>query len=426
MRDSVDSVFETFKIGAGPSSSHSIGPQRATQLFLTQLSAPPARVRVTLRGSLAATGKGHLTDQTIARALGKVPNEIVWDNATPTPRHPNTMVFEALDAAGAVTRAWTVYSVGGGSLTDDTGPVGETAPVRYPVRNLAQVMARCEQDGLTFWQFVEQQERDVWPRLEAVWTVMRESVERGLKNTRVLLPGTLKLGRRARTTWLRAQSLQSPQRDLAVVSAFALAVAEENAGAGTIVTAPSCGPAGVVPGLLYYFETVKETPRDEILRALATAGLFGSIIRANASVSGAEVGCQGEIGSACSMAAAAGSQILGGTLSQIEYAAEMGMEHHLGLTCDPVEGYVQIPCIERNMTACLRAFECASFSLLTDGRHLVSFDDVIEVMYRTGIDLQARYRETAGGGLAELWRRRAKRTTPAPAPVPEPDRNRCD
>lgn len=428
MRDHVDSIFETFKVGAGPSSSHSIGPQRATQLFLARLPQPPARVRVTLRGSLAATGKGHLTDQTIARALGRVPYDLAWDTRSPTPRHPNTLLFEALDATGAVTQSWTVYSVGGGSLADDNGPVGEQAPVRYPVRNLAQVMALCEENSLTFWQFVEQQEGDLWPRLDSIWTAMRDSVERGLKNTRVLLPGTLKLARRAHTTWLRAQALQSPQRDLALVSAFALAVAEENASAGTIVTAPSCGPAGVVPGLLYYFETIKATARDEILRALATAGLFGSIIRANASVSGAEVGCQGEIGSACSMAAAAGSQLMGGTLRQVEYAAEMGMEHHLGLTCDPVEGFVQIPCIERNMTACLRAFECASFSVLTDGRHLVSFDDVIDVMYRTGVDLQARYRETAGGGLAELWRRRAKRTSPAPAPgaAVDVDRNRCD
>lgn len=428
MRTCVDSIFETFKVGAGPSSSHSIGPQRAAQLFLAQLNTPPARVRVTLRGSLAATGRGHLTDQTIARALGDIPHEIVWDSVTPTPRHPNTLVFEALDPAGATTRSWTAYSIGGGSLTDDTGPVGEQTPVCYPARTLTEVMTHCEEAGLTFWQFVEQQEQDVWTRLARIWTVMRESVERGLRNTHVLLPGTLRLARRAHTTWLRAQSLQSPQRDLALVSSFALAVAEENACAGTIVTAPSCGPAGVVPGLLYYFETVKGAARDEILRALATAGLFGSVIRANASVSGAEVGCQGEIGSACSMAAAAGSQLLGGTLRQIEYAAEMGMEHHLGLTCDPVEGYVQIPCIERNMTACLRAIECASFSLLTDGRHLVSFDDVIEVMYRTGIDLQARYRETAAGGLAELWRRRAKRP-PLPAtsaPDPETDRNRCD
>jgi L-serine dehydratase len=423
---SVTSIFETFRVGAGPSSSHSLGPQRAAQLFLRRLPQPPARVRATLMGSLAATGRGHLTDKTIARALGRIPCDIVWDPDTPVTRHPNTLRFDALDAGGSVSASWTVYSVGGGALADDDGPL-QTGAATYPFRTIGEILAHCESGGLTFWHVVEQHEADVWPRLEEVWRIMRESVERGLKSAQVLLPGSLKLARRAHTTHLRATSLQSPHRDMALLSAYALAVAEENANGGTIVTAPSCGPAGVVPGLLYYHETQKSAPREEILRALATAGLFGSVIRANASVSGAEVGCQGEIGSASSMAAAAGAQLLGGTLRQIEYAAEMGMEHHLGLTCDPVEGYVQIPCIERNMTACLRAFECASFALLTDGRHLVTFDEVIEVMYRTGKDLQSRYRETAAGGLAEIWRRRVKRPTPAvPAPSAADLRNRCD
>jgi L-serine dehydratase len=424
----VGSIFGTFKIGAGPSSSHSIGPQRAARRFLAGLKARPARMRVTLLGSLAATGRGHLTDQTVASALGDIPCEFVWDSTDVRIGHPNTMRFDALDAGGAVIRSWTVYSVGGGSLADDAGPVGETDPAHYPVRTVGEALGRCEEQHLAFWQFVERHERDPWPRLSEIWGVMKESVERGLRSTQALLPGSLQLPRRARATHLRAQSLQSPQRDMALLSAYALAVAEENANAGTIVTAPSCGPAGVLPGILYYFEAVKGTPREEILRALATAGFFGSVIRANASVSGAEVGCQGEIGSACSMAAAAASQLLGGDLHQIEYAAEIAMEHHLGLTCDPVEGYVQIPCIERNMTACLRAFECASFSLLTDGKHLVSFDEVIDVMYRTGRDLQSAYRETARGGLAALWRRRmTARTAPGETTAPDGEaRNRCD
>ena len=428
MSKPIESIFETFKTGAGPSSSHSIGPQRATRLFLAQLNQTPARVRVTLFGSLAETGRGHLTDKTIEKALGDIPGEVVWDTTTPTPHHPNTLTFEAFDAAGRLDRSWTAYSVGGGSLADARGPVNAAPVVTYPLASIAEALARCEGENLAFWQLVEQLEQDPWPRLDAVWTTMRDSVERGLRSTQNLLPGSLKLPRRAHTTFLRAQSLQSPQRDLALLSAFALAVAEENANGGTIVTAPSCGPAGVVPGLIYYFETVKQTPREEILRALATAGLFGSVIRANASVSGAEVGCQGEIGSACSMAAAAGSQLLGGSLHQVEYAAEIGMEHHLGLTCDPVEGYVQIPCIERNMTACLRAFECASFSLLTDGRHLVSFDDVVEVMYRTGLDLQSAYRETARGGLAALWRKRmTQREEPTACPAKPPNApSACD
>lgn len=426
MKRDVESIFETFKVGAGPSSSHSIGPQRAARHFLGMLASPPSHVRVTLRGSLAETGKGHLTDQTIEHALGPIPHEIVWDTTTPTPHHPNTLLFEAFDASGSSIRSWTAYSIGGGSLADDTGPIGAQDGVTYPIRSIADAIAICERDRIAFWQLVERTERDLWPRLDAVWSAMRTSVDRGLRSTQALLPGSLKLERRAHTTWLRSQSLQSPQRDLALLSAFSLAVAEENANAGEIVTAPSCGPAGVVPGLLYYFETVKQSPREELLRALATAGLFGAVIRANASVSGAEVGCQGEIGSACSMAAAAGSQLLGGSLRQIEYAAEIGMEHHLGLTCDPVEGYVQIPCIERNMTACLRAFECASFSLLTDGHHLVSFDEVIEVMYRTGRDIQSAYRETARGGLAALWRKRTATPSPPATPPADAARNRCD
>jgi L-serine dehydratase len=338
------------------------------------------------------------------------------------------MNWEALDAGDRVTNTWRVMSIGGGSLQDDHGPVAVAPVTVYPVRSIAEVITWCEQQHRTFWQFVEQHEPDLWTRLDVVWQAMRASVERGLRSTQHQLPGALNLPRRAHTTWLRSHNLQSPQRDLAQLSAFALAVAEENADAGQIVTAPSCGPAGVVPGLLYYFETIKDMPREEILRALAIAGLFGSVIRANASVSGAEVGCQGEIGSACSMAAAAGSHLLGGNLHQIEYAAEIGMEHHLGLTCDPIEGYVQIPCIERNMTACLRAFECASFSMLTDGHHLVTFDEVVEVMYRTGLDLQSAYRETARGGLAAIWRKRMTLpTTTAPSSSDHaPTRTPCD
>jgi len=429
MASAVESIFETFKIGAGPSSSHSIGPQRAAILFMTRQKTRPSKVRVTLQGSLAETGRGHLTDQTILRTVYPVSCEIIWDDKSINLPHPNTMLWEALDAGGQVIDTWRVFSIGGGSLRDDRGAVSAENTVTYPVRSITEVIALCESKSWKYWQFIEAHETDMWPRLDKVWNTMRESVERGLRSSQHYLPGDLRLPRRAHTTWLRAQSLQSPQRDLAQLSAYALAVAEENASAGLIVTAPSCGPAGVVPGLLYYYETVKSMPRDEILRALATAGLFGSVIRANASVSGAEVGCQGEIGSACSMAAAAGSQLQGGNIHQIEYAAEIGMEHHLGLTCDPVEGYVQIPCIERNMTACLRAFECGSFSTLTDGHHLVSFDDVIEVMYRTGLDIQSAYRETARGGLAALWRIRMtekNNSTPPTIRSASDQRSMCD
>ena len=406
MQPFVGSIFEIFKVGAGPSSSHSIGPERAAKWFLRMFETSPHRIRITLYGSLAATGKGHLTDKTINSVLGSIPHEFVWDTTTSPLIHPNTMKFEAFDDKDTLLKEWVVFSVGGGNLVDSQGLTSDVESVRYPVKNITSAISFCQERDMTFWRLVEQEEHNLWPRLDDIWETMRKCILRGLASDQDFLPGPLKLQRRARETHEKAHGLSNPQRDLAYLSAFALAVAEENASGGTIVTAPSCGAAGVLPSVLYYQETIQKTPREKILKALATAGLFGSVIRANASISGAEVGCQGEIGSACSMAAAAASQILGGSLWQIEYAAEVAMEHNLGLTCDPVEGFVQIPCIERNMTASLRAFESASFSLLTDGIHLVSFDDAVEVMCRTGHDLQSAYRETAQGGLASLWRKR--------------------
>lgn len=413
------SIFEVFVIGAGPSSTHSMGPQRAAQEFLKRLPGRPARVRVTLFGSLAATGRGHWTDRTLARTLDPIPTEIVFDLQTDALPHPNTMKFEAWDAGGTAWGEWTVCSIGGGNLQEPDGtPVAPLGPpADYPVRTLADAMSYCQAHQLAFWQLAERFETDLWPRLETLWAAMRDTIQRGLKSPQIVLPGTLELARRAGTTWGRAQKLQGTLRDIGLISAYALAVAEENAAGQTVVTAPSCGSAGVVPAVLYFFSRDRRMPRRKILEALATAGLFGASIRANATVSGAEAGCQAEIGSACSMAAAAAAHIQGATLHQIEYAAEMAMEHNLGLTCDPIEGYVQIPCIERNMNAALRAVECAAFVRLTDGRHLVSFDDVIEVMNRTGRDLQAAYRETARGGLAQLWRRHLEsrlKTRPIP------------
>ena len=418
MQPYVGSIFEKFKIGSGPSSSHSMGPQRAAKWFLKMMEQPPARIRITLFGSLAATGRGHLTDKSISEALGSIPHEFAWDTTTTALSHPNTLRFEALDRKGQLLKEWTVFSIGGGNLVDANGLTGDKEVKRYPARTISSTLSFCEDRGLNFWQYLERQEEDIWQRLTPIWDAMKRCVVRGIESREEFLPGSLKLRRRARSIYEKAAELDTPHRGLSYLSAFALAVAEENAAGGQIVTAPSCGAAGVVPGLLYYYETIKKVPTDTILKALATAGLFGAVIRANASISGAEVGCQGEIGSASSMAAAAGAQILGGNIRQIEYAAEIGMEHHLGLTCDPVEGYVQIPCIERNMTACLRAFECAMFATLTDGKHLVSFDDVVEVMYRTGHDLQAAYRETALGGLAQLWRKRAGKEAPAVPPDP--------
>ena len=402
----LQSIFEVYAIGAGPSSTHSIGPQRAARLFVQSLSAPPSLVRVTLFGSLAATGRGHWTDRTLVRTLDPLRADVVFDPRASGLPHPNTMKFEAFDAAGQPMKQWTVCSIGGGNLREADGrPAAAARTAEYPVSNIAEALDACRANDRTFWQLAEAAEPDLWPRLEAVWDAMRDTVQRGLRSKQIILPGTLELARRAGVTWHRAQKLRGTARDLGLVASFALAVAEENAAGMQVVTAPSCGAAGVLPAVLYFFKTVRRIPTRRILEALATAGLFGSSIRANATVSGAEAGCQAEIGSACSMAAAAAAQLNGASLHQIEYAAEMAMEHNLGLTCDPIEGYVQIPCIERNMNAALRAIECAAFTLLTDGRHLISFDDVIEVMNRTGRDLQAAYRETATGGLAQLWRR---------------------
>lgn len=405
MSGSLQSIFEVYKIGAGPSSTHSIGPERAARYFVKMLSVTPAKIRVTLYGSLAATGKGHWTDRTLIRTLGPIPTEVVFDKKETSLPHPNTLKFEALDAAGAVEKCWIVCSIGGGNLQDANGMVDPPPKVNYPVGNIAEVLDYCRVNQLEIWQLAEEFEPDLWPRLQDIWQSMCDTIQNGLNSKQIILPGTLDLARRAQTTWYRARQAKGMQRELGLISAFALATAEENGAGMQVVTAPSCGSAGVLPAVLYYYKTARRTPVKTILEALATAGIFGSSIRANATVSGAEAGCQAEVGSACSMAAAAAAQISGAALNQIEYAAEIAMEHNLGLTCDPIEGYVHIPCIERNMHAALRALECAAFSLLTDGRHLVSFDDVIEVMCQTGKDMQAAYRETAQGGLAQIWRR---------------------
>lgn len=407
MTQPLQSIFDVYTAGAGPSSTHGIGPQRAARLFVESLAAPPTRIRVTLYGSLAATGRGHWTDRTLIRTLDPWPAEVVFAPDAAAPPHPNTMTFEAVDADGQIAKTWTVCSVGGGHLREPDGrsiPLS-AHPVEYPVHNITDAMAYCSAHRMPFWRLVEQTEQDLWPRLETIRRAMRDTIRRGLNSKQIVLPGTLELARRAGTTWHRARQIKGMPRDLGLVASFALATAEENAAGMQVVTAPSCGAAGVLPAVVHFFHSVRRVPARSILEALATAGLFGASIRANATVSGAEAGCQAEIGSACSMAAAAATQILGGTLRQIEYAAEMAMEHNLGLTCDPIEGYVQIPCIERNMNAALRAIECATFVRLTDGRHHVSFDDVVDVMNTTGRDLQAAYRETSTGGLARLWRR---------------------
>ena len=393
----MESIKEIFRIGHGPSSSHTMGPRRAAEAFLGRFPVADAYT-ITLFGSLAATGKGHLTEQTLRGAFQDRKLEIHFRPDTFLPRHPNALTFEARDASGAAISSWTAYSVGGGKVIDDA--YSPEAGRVYPFATMDSVLVHCEQNGRQLWEVVEDTEGiAIREYVGEVWRVMSEAVRRGKANEGVL-PGVLKLPRKARSYCLKARAFAGSLKRRARLFAYALAVAEENAGGGLIATAPTCGSAGVVPAVLTLLARDRHLSDTDIVKALETAGLFGSMAKANASISGAEVGCQGEIGVACAMAGAAAAQLSGGTVAQVEYAAEMGIEHHLGLTCDPVAGLVQIPCIERNAFAAARALDHRAFALLSDGRHRISFDEVVEVMKVTGRDLSWRYKETARGGLA--------------------------
>jgi len=393
----MESVREIYKIGHGPSSSHTMGPRKAAEQF-REKNPGMARARVTLYGSLAATGKGHLTDKAIADGLSPLPAKIVWEPDIFLPEHPNGMKFESLDSGGNVTAEWTTFSIGGGDLSDN-GKRDSSRNV-YELCQLSDIIRHCEENGRTLWEYVEEHEGSgLWAYLSEVWKVMQEALARGLEEEGVL-PGRLNLQRKASSYYTKAQGFKGSLSRRSFTFAFALAVSEENAAGGRIVTAPTCGSCGVLPGVMYLLKTQYKFTDKKIIRALATAGLIGTLIKSNASISGAEVGCQGEVGSASSMAAAASIQAFGGTPQQIEHAASVAMEHFLGLTCDPVYGLVQIPCIERNAFGAARALDAGIFALLSDGHHLIPFDRVIDVMKRTGHDLPGIYKETAEGGLA--------------------------
>lgn len=397
------SLKELYRIGNGPSSSHTMGPKKAAEMFLDK-NKDANKFIVTLYGSLAATGKGHLTDQAILEVLSPVAEtSIEWMSKTFLPYHPNGMKLEAFDSKDKCLDSWTVYSVGGGALSDGLSEQSIGEEMRedpYPDTNLADIQDWCEANGRTYWEYVEKYEGpEIWDYLREVWSVMKASVIRGLENEGVL-PGPLNLPRKAASYFIKAKGQRDSLKSRGLVFSYALAVSEENAAGGEIVTAPTCGACGVLPAVLYHLSESRDFMEIRILRALATAGLFGNVVKRNASISGAEVGCQGEVGVACSMAAAAASQLFGGSPAQIEYAAEMGLEHHLGLTCDPVCGLVQIPCIERNAIAAARALDANLYSSFTDGAHRISFDQVVEVMKKTGHDLPSLYKETSEGGLA--------------------------
>lgn len=396
----MESIRQIFRIGHGPSSSHTMGPMRAAQMFLDK-NPEAVRFEVTLYGSLAATGKGHMTDKAILDVLSpKAPTNIIWKPKVFLPFHPNGILFEAWNADGKKLDSWTIYSIGGGTLANETYNE-QTATQVYDMNHIRDIQAWCEQTGYSYWEYVEQCEgKEIWDYLAEVWEVMQDAVRRGLE-AEGILPGGLGIRRKASDYMIRARGYGSSIKSRGLVYAYALAVSEENACGGKIVTAPTCGSCGVIPAVLYHLKETREFRDSRILRALATAGLFGNVVRTNASISGAEAGCQAEVGVACSMAAAAASQLFGGTAAQIEYAAEMGLEHHLGLTCDPVCGLVQIPCIERNAFAAARALDANTFSNFSDGRHRVSFDQVVEVMKQTGNDLPSLYKETSEGGLAK-------------------------
>ena len=398
----MESLREIFRIGKGPSSSHTMGPQRAAIIF-AERHPEASRFEVTLYGSLAATGKGHMTDKAIIDVLKQIaPVEIVWEPSVFLPYHPNGMLFRAYNNNQDLLDEWTVYSVGGGALSEGkaTDDYFHKESV-YDLHTLKDIQAWCEHHGRGYWEYVKHCEGDdLWDYLREVWKTMQAAVERGL-DSEGALPGPLNLARKAPNYYIKARGYKPSLQSRGMVYSYALAVSEENASGGTIVTAPTCGACGVVPAVLYHLSKGHDFSETKILHALATAGLFGNIVKYNASISGAEVGCQGEVGVACAMASAASCQLFGGSPSQIEYAAEMGLEHHLGMTCDPVCGLVQIPCIERNAFAACRALDAQLYASFSDGSHRVSFDRVVEVMKQTGHDIPSLYKETSAGGLAK-------------------------
>jgi L-serine dehydratase len=447
------SVFDLFSIGIGPSSSHTVGPMRAARTFATGLDESGelgrvARVRVELFGSLGATGHGHGSDRAVILGLegerpetvdtlevaarvqrvrdsgevnllgthraGLSDDDLVLHRRQSLPYHPNGMRFHAFDSDGVPVRERVYYSVGGGFVVDESA-VGadrikpDDTELRYPFTTGAELMAHCAGSGLsvsdvmlaneTAWR----SESEVRSGLLDIWRVMQECVQNGYTHGGTL-PGGLKVPRRAPELYARLCSepySMDPLRVMDWVDLFALAVNEENAAGGRVVTAPTNGAAGVLPAVLHYYARfVPGTSDDGVVRFLLCAGAIGVLYKENASISGAEVGCQGEVGSACSMAAGALCEVLGGTASQVENAAEIGMEHNLGLTCDPVGGLVQVPCIERNAMAAVKAINAARIALRGDGKHIVSLDKVIKTMRETGADMKIKYKETARGGLA--------------------------
>ena len=392
-------IKSVYKIGNGPSSSHTVGPFHAAQIFGQRYPQADA-FRVTLYGSLAFTGEGHGTGKAIRSALPGI--EVVFDREKTDLPHPNTMLFEAMKD-GQLIGSNRIFSIGGGSIRIENETSDEEIEL-YPQKNFTEILKICRERGMNLAQFIfRMEDPSLRQYLQDVWDAMKDSIHRGL-NAEGILPGGLGVARKAKTLYQKRCYNESADVTMnRIIAAYAYAVSEENADENIVVTAPTCGSCGVLPAVLYYMQSERGFPEEEILDALAVAGMIGNVIRTNASISGAECGCQAEIGSACSMTAAALASLYGLNIDQIEYAAEIAMEHNLGLTCDPVNGLVQIPCIERNAVAAMRAISSVNLSRFLYETRKISFDEVVATMYRTGRDMDEKYRETSHGGLASLY-----------------------
>ncbi len=396
------SLRELYKIGRGPSSSHTIGPERAC-IYFKEKYPDADSYKVILYGSLAYTGEGHDTKAIISDTFMPVNTEIVCDFEEKNLPHPNTMKLFAYKGEQELGSD-TIYSVGGGQIKIEGQELSENKNV-YEFHSFSQILDYCKENNMRIWQYVEEVEgKEIWDYLSLVWKSMQSSILAGLSSDGVL-PGRLHVQRKAKYLFEQNHIDETREtRENRLVCAYAFAVSEQNAACERIVTAPTCGASGVVPAVLYYQMQKHNFSEIEILRALATAGVVGNIVKTNASISGAECGCQAEIGTACSMAAAALGELFYMSLEQIEYAAEIALEHHLGLTCDPIYGLVQIPCIERNAVAAMRAINAVSLANFLTSTRKISFDLVVKTMYETGKDLSRRYRETSEGGLARLYK----------------------
>ena len=399
------SIREIYKIGKGPSSSHTMGPERAANLFKKEHPTADA-FRVVLYGSLSKTGIGHGTDRVIRDVLSPIPTEIIFSKEVLIDCHPNTMDLFALKD-GAQIGTLRIESIGGGDIRVPGESLLDTPEV-YPENSFAEIADFCK------WRYIEKlsdyvelnEGEDIWEFLMQVWLTMKQSITEGLA-AEGILPGGLKVQRKAKFLHEQSEAELVPgMLEFKRIAAYAYAVAEQNADNGTIVTAPTCGACGVVPAVLKYAQDTRGFTDEQIIHGLAAAGIIGSLTKRNASISGAECGCQAEIGTACSMAAAALAELYEQNLDQVEYAAEAAMEHHLGLTCDPICGLVQIPCIERNAVAAMRAMNACNLSFFLTGSRNISYDMVCRAMHETGINLNHRFRETSEGGLAKIYARR--------------------